>query len=455
MFYTNFAILTIHKTQGSKNMAFISRNIKKLFRYWFIIVSVILLSTIIYSVTQLIQTGNTAKVYKTDYAELHSVQYGMFNSDIWRSKIIKIIDQKIETFALDTNNREEIRGYIETILDTLILEADRVVRERNQGKRGFFDSLVGSTKQMITDSLIDIKKLRNRVPEFTNAVMAEVEKPENQARAKKVIREKLKQFTHEKFKLTTDMTLFNAVLKRYNAIDLETCNRILDAHMQEISEEMNRSMILILSLAALLIFFILLQGKLNSISLLMLSATSITLLIPGIMLPMLDIEAKISKLYFTILDKSIIFENQILFFQSKSISDLVRLLLESDEGKMIFVGVLLTTFSIIFPTIKLISSYMYYYSSSIIGNNPVTRFFALRSTKWSMADVMVVSIFMAYLGLDGVVNNELTRLKASTAPINVITTNHTHLEVGFFLFLGFVATSFVLSILVERTRKNA
>ena len=97
---------------------------------------------------------------------------------------------------------------------------------------------------------------------------------------------------------------------------------------------------------------------------------------------------------------------------------------------------------------------MYYYSKSAIGDNPVTRFFALRSTKWSMADVFVVSIFMAYLGLDGVVSNELKHLEAKSNPVNIITTNGTHLEVGFFLFLGFVLTSFVLSLLVEKSRSK-
>jgi hypothetical protein len=223
--------------------------------------------------------------------------------------------------------------------------------------------------------------------------------------------------------------------------------------METLSIQMHGLMYLILLLALVLIILILLHGKLNTLALALLSGTTISLLITGIMLPMLDIEAKISKLYFTILDQTIIFENQILFFQSKSISDLVKLLLDSGETKMILVGALLVMFSIIFPTLKLIATTMYFYSTSWLGNNPMTRFFALRSTKWSMADVMVVSIFMAYLGLDGVVNNELKSLENSPEGINIITTNGTHLEVGFFLFLGFVLTSFVLSIMVERSKK--
>ena len=417
------------------------------------VMPVLLLTVLIYFSLELIQTGKIVKSYKSDYAELHSVAYGMFNSDVWTAKITKVIDKKIESFELNRDNRDEIEGYVSTIIDTLVLEAERVVKERNKGSRGFLDSILGSTKQMITDSIIDFKDLRRRVPEFTSAVMSEVEKPENQARAKKVIREKLKAFMQEKFKAYTDMTNYHAILKKYNTTTLEACTVILDNKMEQNAQEMNHTMKIMLAIATMIILLVILQGLLNSLGLFVLASTTVSLLVSGIMLPMLDIEAKISKLYFTILDQPIIFENQILFFQSKSISDLVRLLLESGEAKMILVGVLLVMFSIIFPTLKLIATTMYYYTSNIIGNNPVTRFFALRSTKWSMADVMVVSIFMSYLGLDGVVDNELKKLEAQSTPINIITTNGTHLEVGFFLFLGFVATSFVLSILVERSKR--
>jgi len=416
--------------------------------------SALLLGSLIYFSLQLIDIGKNARIYKSDYSQLHSVQYGMFNSDVWTMKITKIIDEKIESFSLNADNKKEVKKYIETIIDTLVVEAERVVRERNHKKRGFFDSLVGSTKQMITDSIIDFKDLRKRVPEFTNTVMIEMEKEDNQARAKKVIRDKIKAFMKTKLQKNTDMTAYYAVIKKYNTKDLASCSTLLDAKIAKTADIMEKAMILTLSIAGIIILLTLLQGALNSISLLILSGTTITLLISGIMLPMIDIEAKISKLIFTILDKPIIFENQLLFFQSKSISDLVRLLLESDETKMIFVGVLLVMFSIIFPTLKLFATYLYYYSKSIIGNNPVTRFFALRSTKWSMADVFVVSIFMAYLGLDGVVDNELKHLEAKSDPINIITTNGSHLEVGFFLFIGFVFTSFVLSLLVEKYKKQ-
>jgi hypothetical protein len=418
------------------------------------IINLTLLLVLIYFSVQLVQKNKKAKTYKSDYATLHSVQYGMFNSDIWTAKITHIIDKKIETFNLNTTNRDDVKGYIETVIDTLVLEAERVVKERNKGNRGFFDSILGSTKQMITDSLIDFKDLRKRVPEFTDAVMSEVEKPKNQARAKKLIREKLKSFMAEKFHKNTNMLAYTIIINKYKVSSAEECNTLLDSKMQKNTKLMNNAMKLILLLAACIVVLVLLSGVLSSLTLFILSGTTINLLVLGILLPMLDIEAKISKLTFTILDKQIVFENQILFFQSKSISDLVTLLLDSGEGRMIFVGILLVMFSIIFPTLKLIATSMYFYSRSIIGDNPITRFFALRSTKWSMADVFVVSIFMAYLGLDGVVSSELKQLEAQSDPINIITTNATHLEIGFFLFLGFVLTSFVLSLMVEHKHRK-
>jgi len=430
-------------------MEFIRNHIQKLL----IIVSVILLSFIIYKVTHLVENGTIVKAQKSEYAELHSVEYGLFNSKVWTEKISVIVEQKIDEFEFTKSSRLEIKTYVEAILDALIVEAEKEVRKKNK-KRGFFDSIVGSTKQMVTDSLVDFKHLRSRVPEFTDKVIDELEKPDNQAILKTVLKEKLQQFTENNVMQPVDMSRYNAILKRYGTNDYLTCTSKLDSMIKELNDKINEDTVLILGLSVLLIIFIILQGTLlKSASLILLSITSVTLLIPGLMLPMLDIEAKISKLHFLILDKQVIFTDQILFYQSKSIYDLVLLLMEEDEFKMIFVGILLTTFSIIFPTLKLLSTTLYYYSKNIIGNNPVTRFFALRSTKWSMADVMVVSIFMSYLGLDGVVSNELEKLEKISDPINIITTNGTSLQVGFFLFLGFVVASFVLSILADNTGK--
>ncbi|MCW8821449.1 MAG: hypothetical protein OQK45_04405, partial [Sulfurovum sp.] len=100
-------------------MAFITQNIKKIFSYWLIILSILLLSSMIYTVTHLIETGKEAKVLKEDYAQFHSLQYGLLNSSVWTEKISDVIHQKIDEFDFTSTSREEIKQYVETIIDTL------------------------------------------------------------------------------------------------------------------------------------------------------------------------------------------------------------------------------------------------------------------------------------------------------------------------------------------------
>ena len=418
------------------------------------VITFIVFIYMIFSLQNILDTNNRAKLLKEDYTQLHSVQYGLFNSNIWDDKIASIIDKKIDNFNFTNTSRKQIKRYVETILDTLIVEADRSIRESNRRKKGLFDIMLGSTRQMVTDSLIDIKSLRKKVPEFTDTIMNELERPINQKLLKNVIRKKLHELTKDNLS-NTDMTKFNEIIRKYHTNSFEECSMVVNKYIDEKEKSLNNQAMDILIMASIIIIIIILQGGLvNSISLLLLSLTSITLLIGGITLPMLEIEAKIDKLYFTILNQSITFTDQILFFKSKSIYDLAYLLIKSNENKMMFVGILLTTFSIIFPTLKIISTYIYYYFRGIIADNFVIRFFALYSTKWSMADVMVVSIFMAYLGLDSIISAQLRKLTNESAPINVITTNGTHLEVGFYLFLGFVLSSFVLSTLLGRVKRD-
>jgi len=87
-------------------MAFITQNIKKIFSSWLIILSVLLLSSMIYTITHLIETGKEAKVLKVDYEQLHSLQYGLLNSNVWTEKITTVFRQKIDEFDFTSTSRE-------------------------------------------------------------------------------------------------------------------------------------------------------------------------------------------------------------------------------------------------------------------------------------------------------------------------------------------------------------
>jgi uncharacterized paraquat-inducible protein A len=117
---------------------------------------------------------------------------------------------------------------------------------------------------------------------------------------------------------------------------------------------------------------------------------------------------------------------------------------------MITVGLMVLAFSVVFPIAKLVSTALYSFRVRGLQENGLVRFFALKSSKWSMADVLVVALFMAYIGFDGVISTQLNQLSAAAAGMNVLTTNNTSLRAGFYLFLAFCIGGLVLAWALER-----
>jgi hypothetical protein len=176
----------------------------------------------------------------------------------------------------------------------------------------------------------------------------------------------------------------------------------------------------------------------------------IALLSVGVTTPTIDMEAKISQMSFMLLGNPVHFENQVLYFQSKSILDVFRIMINHNEIQMKLVGLLLITFSIIFPLLKIVSTLVFYFDFYHGRRNPVIKFFVLHSGKWSMADVMVVAIFMAYIGFNGIIANQLGHLNSNSQELVLLTTNGTSLQPGYYLFLTYTLLALFLSEMLTK-----
>jgi uncharacterized paraquat-inducible protein A len=80
----------------------------------------------------------------------------------------------------------------------------------------------------------------------------------------------------------------------------------------------------------------------------------------------------------------------------------------------------------------------------------VVKFFVLKSGKWSMADVMVVAIFMAYIGFNGIITSQLGHLRSADQEMVILTTNATALQPGFYLFLTYTLLALFLAEFLTR-----
>jgi hypothetical protein len=170
----------------------------------------------------------------------------------------------------------------------------------------------------------------------------------------------------------------------------------------------------------------------------------VALLVGGVLTPMLEVEARITSVKLTFLGEPVSFTDQVLYFQSKSVLEVFHTLITLGQPEMWVVGVLVLLFSVVFPTLKLIASSCYLYAPGALARNRIVRFFALESSKWSMADVMALAIFMAYVAFNGVIANTLGTLTGG-GPNLTIPTDSSKILPGYYLFIGYCLASLFLS----------
>ena len=177
-------------------------------------------------------------------------------------------------------------------------------------------------------------------------------------------------------------------------------------------------------------------------------------LLTGLTSVMIEIDARIDTLNFQLIGETISFKNQVIFFQSKSIVDVVLLLMRTGKYDSILVGALILCFSIIFPISKLVCTGIWLSGGRGWTKGKVVTYFAFHSGKWSMADVMVVAIFMAYIGFNGILNDQMSDLNVHTAAFSSIATNRTSLQPGYIVFVSFVLFGLILSQLLQWIAKK-
>ena len=415
-------------------------------KYFIILISLGLLGVATTLTTQMIVLAKENQEMKTDLAEINHARYGLMNADEWRDQVTLIMSKKILEMDLAPENRVELQHSLENIMYSLLDDLEIIIKERTSGQ-------FSSMKRMIAGMVLDVNQLRDSVPSYAANVLNEINKPETKKGIQTYLSDKLGNLSMETYSLDS-MKPFLEVLAKYDTDNKIACRDYLEVEVEQRSNAINQKVLMILG-AVLLIFLL---NTLTPYSrgwprALMLMSASLCLLIGGVTTPMIDLVAMIDLLRFQLIGEEVIFADNIIFFQSKSISDLVEILMREGSIEMIFVGVLVFTFSIIFPTLKLISSLLWSLGNERLNSNKIIRFFVFKSGKWSMADVMVVAIFMAYIGFNGIVGNQMDMLSRSSDAVEIFTTNGTKLLGGFYLFLSFVVSSLILSEILSRKSK--
>ena len=121
-------------------------------------------------------------------------------------------------------------------------------------------------------------------------------------------------------------------------------------------------------------------------------------------------------------------------------------LIHMGRPEMMVVGVLVITFSVVFPTLKMLALVACLFRPALLRTNRFVKILAFELSKWSMADVMVLAIFMSFVAFNGVVGSGLDGLRTMPNVQQVlIPTDASKILPGYYLFIGFCVSSIILS----------
>ena len=391
-------------------------------------------------------------VLKDDFSHANSLVFGLFSANIWREEIKDILTTQIEEFSLSEKQDSLLRKEISGILHELIDQAKSMVRERD-------DSFKGKIRKWAVNIFVDWDELRQQVPQFTSTILNELKQEETKQSLKILITQKVDEYAKQIHADTIRTHLIHHY-EKYGQNTKEGFNQYIKTEAKRLQRESYRYTYYLLGIIGLFLlpwFFVKKYPELQTPLFILSVALAMVVLLTGLASPMIEIDARIKKIDFMLLGEHIVFKDQMLFYRSKSILQVVGLLLETSGFDMILVGVLVLSFSVILPVSKLISTGIKLLGSGKWANNKLVYWLAYHSGKWSMADVLVVAMFMAYVSFDGILDEQLKIVDIHEEYLTSISTNLTSLEPGFILFLAYVLYALVLAQLLKwllSRRKN-
>lgn len=409
-----------------------------------LILSLILGTSCLVLCQQIIVNSTTNQQNKQDFAEVHHIKHGLFSINEWKRQLAVIIADEITKLSLSNANEIELKKHVEIQLNGLIDNVEQKIKKSNKG------TVSGWMKQSVLDAVINMRDIKAGIPSYADAIVMQMTKVKTEKLLKEALGKRVTEYFDQTFE-KQDLSHLNRILIRTNTTDINGARINLVQAISKNQAQLFHQTWFLIALAALQ-FFICGFGKriLPPPQYLLLVLTLACLLVAGVATPMIDMEAKISAMRFTLLDHPISFENQVLYFQTKSILDVFWIMITHDDIQMKTVGILMVLFSVVFPFLKMLSSLLYYYDFRRARANSWIQFFVLKSGKWSMTDVLIVAIFMAYIGFNGIISSQFGNLKATGQEIVILTTNGTSLQPGFFIFLTYTMLALFLSGFLTR-----
>lgn len=402
---------------------------------------------------QLHQNYKQKNILQYDIAEIKKINYGLFNLQLWKERALDIFSKKISEFKISPKAYDgldkQIGVFVKDMFDEYLLSG-KLVDEIAGGfaanskiPKLFITSITEQAKEAMKD--LDLSK---QIPAITKQISREIRKSEPQMR--KIMQDELMSIVlvdeEENIVERRDV-----IYQKYGVGTQEATIDIIEESMLNLDSKNKTLLIYIIAclafaLALVSIFYALVGFK---EIILVFTAVSIVLLCLGVTLPTIDLDARLNDFSISLVGEKIEFDEQVLYFESKSILGVTKTLWDGAGIDLKVVAILIFLFSIAFPFLKLLLSTLYLFWDKAVHSKLVQNILFYLG-KWSMADVFVIAMFMAYIGFYGLVTSQLGMIGKNQTGYAVETLNYTKLGPGALFFTAYVILSVIASIIINK-----
>ena len=398
------------------------------------------------------ETVMDRKEMKEDLAEINKVNYELFNIEIWKKEALNIFQKKIKEFEISSETYVVLDQQVQIYLHQLYadyFESGELINMilKNMEEGGKINKMfLNVIKTNVSEQMKQLN-LKKQIPTFSKQITDEIKKNEPLLRSY-MQKELLRLVIDESSRAYVDRR--EQIYQKYSQNALGETESFLNSSIESHNTDIkNITTWLIGLLAASLLLCALFYGQTFEWAVGGMTIISVILLLLGITLPMIDIDARLNAFIFRLLDEPIEFDQQVIYFQSKSIVEVTKTLWTGGGLDLKAVGLLVFLFSIVFPFFKLLLSALFLFVERI-KNNATAQTVIFHLGKWSMADVFVVAIFMAYIGMYGVISSQLNSLSRNDGGLALETLNYSNLSPGAFYFTAYTILSIFIGVLINK-----
>ena len=390
---------------------------------------------------------------KTDYSVANNITFGILSVDQWREKIAAVVDGKINEFNFTEEQKKNLQKKVEKQLNQLV---NKTLEDINKPQK----SIGGKLKKLAFNALVDAEEIQAQVPVFASTIVNRLSRPASKKRLKSIITSKIDQLENETYDNTepASMVVRRNIYKKYKVSNVRDFENTINSQLKAIKNQMVNCMYSMFGcvLFGLSLWWMMRKRVHTHTILYILSLMfAFVLLWVGINATIIEVDARIHSLNFTLLGEKLAFTNQVLFFQSKSIVGVILSLVAQPNFDSVLVGVLILLFVILLPMIRMIGKAILIWGRDEYGDNKLVRFLAFDLGKWDMADVMVVGIAMTYIGLNGILQSQLANLNIQEELLSTTTQNNTSLQPGYYIFVAYVVYAAILSLILKRIQPKS